>query len=865
MIRSTALFTLLFTLLSCPGANAGDGPDGGASYRWDDVGDRVWVGADFWANRLPDWCVRDGCLTTTLAATRKCRTVHLLSQSAGADGGLELRVRVHRAQDGDENGALSSVGFLLGVGDPGRDYRAAALVHSSSGPGAGLFLGVDAQGGLFRRDRELAGDGATLEVASPASPSPWWDGSPLDLSVLVSPAVAGRCTVRLSAVPADGGETLGVVETVEDATSIHGGISLVIHPAGQAAARFAISELFVGGDGAISHPERRFGPILCAQYTLSRGVLKMTAQLAPVGEKDPQAARLLIRGEEEWEVVCEAPVVTPGWTATFRVEAWPDDADVEYRVEFADGDWSGTVRRDPEDQETIVLAGFTGNHNNARGVEGRSYDWTRNLWFPHEDLCWRVAVHEPDLLFFSGDQIYEGQSPTFPDRKNIELDYLYKWFLWCWAYGDLARDCPCICIPDDHDVYQGNVWGEGGRKTNKDDKGGYVHPAAFVKMVERTQTGHLPDPYDPTPVEQGIGVYYTSLLVGGVDFAVLEDRKFKSGCNGRVPPSGSRRADHIVDPDFDVLLADVEGAELLGRRQLDFLEDWVGDWRGAQMKVALSQTGFANAATHHGRNLGYLRADLDSNGWPQSGRRRALEVLRKGCVFHVGGDQHLATMIHHGIDEYRDAIWSFVVPSIANFYPRAWSPMNRGEYVIPSPEEFTGDHLDGLGNRLTVYAATNPGRPMGHEPAELHDGMPGYGIVRFHKPDRRITMECWPRSADPRDEGAVMYEGWPRSVLQGDNDGRAAKGWLPEVVVRGLNQPVIKIFDEHDDHLVTALRAASSSYRPRVFTAGRYRIWVGDPDLGRSFVWSGVEVVDEADPATLEVDFTRDRPSPGRK
>ena len=48
-------------------------------------------------------------------------------------------------------------------------------------------------------------------------------------------------------------------------------------------------------------------------------------------------------------------------------------------------------------------------------------------------------------------------------------------------------------------------------------------------MVQRCQTWHLPDPYDATPIERGIGVYYTRLRVGGIDFAILEDRKFKSG------------------------------------------------------------------------------------------------------------------------------------------------------------------------------------------------------------------------------------------------------------------------------------------------------------------------------------------------
>ncbi|NIP28442.1 MAG: hypothetical protein GWN67_27585, partial [Phycisphaerae bacterium] len=91
--------------------------------------------------------------------------------------------------------------------------------------------------------------------------------------------------------------------------------------------------------------------------------------------------------------------------------------------------------------------------------------------------------------------------------------------------------------------------------------GGYAAPVKYVKMVERAQTSHLPDPYDPTPIERGIGVYYTALTVGRVSFAIIEDRKFKSGPQGLVPQQGPR-PDHIINPDYDPKSVDVPGAEL---------------------------------------------------------------------------------------------------------------------------------------------------------------------------------------------------------------------------------------------------------------------------------------------------------------
>lgn len=45
----------------------------------------------------------------------------------------------------------AATGFLIGAGAD-MDYRAAALIHSSSGEGAGLFAGINGEGKLFFRD-----------------------------------------------------------------------------------------------------------------------------------------------------------------------------------------------------------------------------------------------------------------------------------------------------------------------------------------------------------------------------------------------------------------------------------------------------------------------------------------------------------------------------------------------------------------------------------------------------------------------------------------------------------------------------------------------------------------------------------------
>lgn len=54
-------------------------------------------------------------------------------------------------------------------------------------------------------------------------------------------------------------------------------------------------------------------------------------------------------------------------------------------------------------------------------------------------------------------------------------------------------------------------------------------------------------------------------------------------------------------------------------------------------------------------------------------------------------------------------------------------------------------------------------------------------MVRFDRPTRQITIECWPRGVDVTQPGATQYPGWPITARQLDNDGRQPVAWLPEV------------------------------------------------------------------------------------
>jgi hypothetical protein len=247
--------------------------------------------------------------------------------------------------------------------------------------------------------------------------------------------------------------------------------------------------------------------------------------------------------------------------------------------------------------------------------------------------------------------------------------------------------------------------------------------------------------------------------------------------------------------------------------------------------------------------------DFDSNGWPQTGRNKALHSIRKGFGFMLGGDQHLATIVNHGIDEQNDAGWSFCVPSIANFYPRAWQPFEKkGDNHIEGLQDYTGEYLDGLGNKVNVYAHTNPGPKSGVKPEALHDRMPGYGIVKLTKSSRDITMECWPRYVDPTDTSTgTQYPGWPRTINMEDNYARNAFKWLPTIKVSDIENPVIQVINEANNEIVYTIRIKGQHYQPRVFEEGTYTIVVSEPDSSLEKVLEGVTPFDEKGKESLEV------------
>lgn len=567
-----------------------------------------------------------------------------------------------------------------------------------------------------------------------------------------------------------------------------------------------------------------------AIYTHDHGVLKLTAQLFPLMPDEAKTVRLEFKTDGgDWEQVAEQPVIELGWSSHFRIDDWDNTKNVAYRVRHgANALFEGLIRRDPIDKDVIVVANLSCNSSRTPG--------------PRPQMIENLKRINPDFLFFAGDQSYH------------HTEHTYGWLEFGVQFRDVLKDRPVVTIPDDHDVGQANIWGENGKqaKTSTGPSGGYFYPAKYVNMVQRCQTWHLPDPYDATPIERGITVYYTDLTVGGINFAILEDRKFKSGPQGKIPKMGPR-PDHINDPDYDRAAVDLPGLKLLGDRQLKFLNAWSQDWTGADMKCVLSQTAFCGAVHLHGGKNNRLLADLDSNAWPQTGRNKALVEIRRAWASHLCGDQHLGVFVKHGIDSFGDGPYAFTSPAIVNtIYGRWWWPEDEkaGPNPVPgSPLPWTGDYFDGLGNRISMMAYANAPNP-----ADEQQRGDGFGVVRFNKKTRQITVECWPRFADVADGDGAQYAGWPITVDYRDNDGRTPVGFLPELVVIGVDRPVIQVVNETTGEVLYTVRASSSRFKPPVYSEGTYTVKIGKEKPDESLI-KGLRPLEDGVHSELKVDL----------
>lgn len=825
--------------------------------QWHQLPDMVWLGPEYWANRLQDWQIVDGKLECLKLGPN--RNVHWLTHQISNKGevfSMSVRLQINEKFSAQMEGVM---GFSVGLKGNFPGYQSACIT------GKGIEVGVDSKGRL---------------VVGPNRSEVLTNIETLTRGVRLQ-AKMGEAELELSLFGPDEKELGRFTYKSEAPQEWTGNVALLVHHPDDISeetewkVRFA--EWQISGDKVLDKPDQLFGPICFTQYTLEQGILKLTAQLTPLDPRHTQVT-LSIHRQGNWQQVSSQGMRSDSRTSHFRLENWDEKRDCLFRVTVSFPDrqgkpliytYEGTIAAEPVDKNTLVAMAMSCNGD---------------FGFPDSEVVVHGLKHDPDVILFLGDQIYERNGgygvQNDPPYLKADLDFLRKWYLFGWSYRDLFRNRPSICLPDDHDVFHGNVWGEGGEKTiqegsakEKQDSGGYKLPADWVNMIQICQTSHMPDPYDPTPIKQGIGVYYTGWKYGGIDFAIIEDRKFKSAPKNYFPDEADVENGFAQNLKFDFKnYQEPEVLQLLGDRQMQFLKEWTEDWTGnIHMKALLSATSFMTLQTLPEGTINDsvtsrleipekgeyvqgddLTRDMDSNGWPVARRNEVVSLLRKSHAVHIVGDQHLPSVGQYAVDEFGDGSFVFTVPALGNVFPRRWwPPKHRRVRPFLGRPDYTGDFFDGFGNKITVFAAASPYRSH-RTPALLYDRSTGYGIVKFDKSTRKIKFECWPRYTDPETQKEGQYADWPIEINQSDNFGYTSGFQLATIQVTGLDLPVLKIYDASSGELISAIRMTEQGVTPRVPKAGKYTARIGNPDAN---IWKELTLVTTDQPREVNVSF----------
>ncbi len=740
---------------------------------------RPWAGPLVWANPAEDWVVRSGRAESTFPGGNR-NLVPLTAELGKEAAPFTIRCRI------DQTSPVSPMpgfaGIQLGMTAPSGDFREAAIM------GTGICMGIKADGTLFVHGSE-GGDkkipvpfsSVTLEVKGELA-----DGGMYNL-VLTATDASGQLLGSMTA-PVHGSWLPGLVGfTVSTQPPPSADVTAPKPAAGAPAMaqtrggmlKVAFDHLLVTGGKVLHHPEHAFGPIWWVTQSPSNdGTVRLLVQAAPFGRTERHDVSLEIDGKAYQSVALDVA----SRTARFVVRRQDLSVPHTYVVKLAGDSFKGMIRPVPKGRPVTVAALSC---NDATG-------------FPHQLLVANVASQKPDVSAFLGDQIYEGiggyghvVDQALNDRAVV--CYLRKYAMHGWTWREILRDVPSATLPDDHDVFHGNLWGCAGKKADvskgyaasAQDSGGYKMSPEFVNTVHATQTGNLPAPIDPSPCDNHISVYFTQWQYGPLDMAIIADRQFKSAPRDLLP-DGEIENGWPKSPDFYTSPPpDLPEADLLGRRQETFLKRWAGKPDPATpIRLVLSQTPWAApqtlpAAVQSDSDVPSMKnlkpgdyppddqpkPDFDTNGWPQGKRKLALGYVKLAGALHVTGDQYLGSTGQYGLDAFRDGPWWISTPATANLWPRRWMPAAKGANARPGDPRETGDFTDGFGNKITIAAVANP-YDIEREPARLFDRAVGYAILTCDPATGRITIANWPYWAAPANPAPDNrpYPGWPLTI-----------------------------------------------------------------------------------------------------
>ncbi len=756
-------------------------------FNWDSIPNQPWLAYNFWSNSFLGWEVKNGEVIAHPYIPQR-RTAHITSHSIKkSEGNLSIAFKI-KLFDKIKRDTNAIFGILIGAGDTSLSQKTNNFVFNTLSPGPCHLFGIKSNGDLILKDYHTDTLIFKCEIDSIVKEKVlneiYSTGSEIRVTYDYN-SKAIKLDLNAKSVPIKNEFKIGHYPIIPQ-----GNIALFYDAKTSYTPLASFDDLIISGDVfELNFPQTAtIGPVLSSFYTNTSDSLFLTAQLMPFKPDSVEEVGLLISGEN-FEDTYYGFFDSSSYQIRYRIALPKNFKKLDYRIIYNGKQSeiivskSGTIFPKPKNKKPKLMAlncnGFTFFHSGGIDYE--------NLLYPYRQIQKGYEFENPDVVAFLGDQIYESrpESPIFK-VPFCRLDYLYKWSIWCYAFRDITLNQPTIIMTDDHDVFQGNLWGNGGVEaqtkpineipdyygtsnydTWQQDHGGYFMGLDFVNMVLKSQTSHLPFPYDPY-LKNGMVNYYTEYNYGYINLAILEDKKFKT------PPAenefrvynGFTIDDNVTPKDYHK-----DNFKLLGQDQLSFLEKWANKPRSKkESKMILTQSAYASLTTvqidytplkdrpaKRDSTLQKVSPDMDTNGWPKIGRDRALDVIGNNEILFISGDQHMGAVIDV-YDSVKNPITFYSVPAIANTWPRMWWPSDSSN----NPNYPLGKYTDAFGNKMNVKAVANP-NPNAPYPNKINYKSPGFGIIEFNKKGTKAKLHAYPLYFDSQ-EKTVEFEGWPIKV-----------------------------------------------------------------------------------------------------
>lgn len=825
----------------------------------------TWPGPDFYASQPEDWRLSDGKIECHTAAPN--RYLYFLTREiypAARELAISFRAVVPVLPE--KLRTRNYLAIRLGIKGESGDFREAAV------RGQGLDLGLTTEGLLFIGELESVSSDETLEIIKKTLKRE------IEFRVRIN-REGQTLRARITVINPASGKVLDELEELDiPAEKICGGLALVasfpeVRPAGSVPV-CQFYDLKTEGDMFKLFEERKFGPVAFTLYTISRKVLRLSAQIIPGSLSLESRVLLEVQGDEGWTVASEGDINAETWQAFFRVSGWPGDRDVPFRirVDKTPGQdefhvYSGVIRKEPRDKEKIRLAVLSQNQEQN---------------FPHASVVSALKAFDPDILFFAGNQVYGRPLQFWREKLTAEQarrEYFRQWLLFGWAFSDLLKEHPTILIPEARDFFQLKLWGEGGKLSPVEngadliglqDRGGFLLPEEFVRLVLLTQTSHLPADEENNSPDRLHFYGFSEMNYAGLSLAVVNDRINRSA-PGPLFPEARIRNGWPLNPSFDPKkTAGLKEARLLSPTQLDLLRHWVVDWSGGTwMKVLLTSGAFVSLLTlPEGQaaeevlwQLAPLKpgeipssdvpaADFNTCGWPQPARDEIISLCRKGLVVHLCGSGGPPAVIKYGLNSHGDAGAAVITPPLQAYQAIRWAPFPKVKTGQKREVSLVGGAEDAFGNKFRILTVTNP---VGDDKISGLKSISGFGLVTFERNSRQIVFESYRLNGESR---AELMPGWPVVIRQNENEGRKPTGYLPLLKLKGMENPVVQVVEEKTGETVYCFRISGTEFRPPVFRPGIYSIRCGEPGTKKWKEFRSLRAQPETVKNTIHVDFT---------